>query len=325
MIKDRSIFFLAIGQTLVWATLFYVFPAMLVRWEQALGWSKAELTGAITLAVFMSALASPLAGRFIDAGKGAVMMAGSAFLGGFCLIALSMVTQLWQFYLVWACIGVLLAGCLYEPCFALVTRARGGNAKRGIILITLVAGFASTISFPAVHVLAENLGWRTAMQVFAAATIVVATPFMWAGASRVEKAGTPEVGHDDDHAVRRHAFLNQPQFWFLAVGFSLAAILHGVTLHHLLPILDDRGVSVDVAVMAASFIGPMQVAGRLAMMAAERHVSNHAVAMACFALMCGSVLLLMAAGSVPQLLVGFVIFLWRGLWHIEHCAAADCP
>ena len=56
MLKDRPIIFLAIGQTLVWAGLYYVFPALLVRWEESLGWSRADLTAAITLAIFVSAL-----------------------------------------------------------------------------------------------------------------------------------------------------------------------------------------------------------------------------------------------------------------------------
>ena len=107
MIKDRAILFLAIGQTLVWAALYYLFPALLLRWEESLGWSKANLTAAVTLAIFVSAFAAPLAGKLIDAGKGALMMATSTFLGGLCLIWLSLVTLLIEFYLVWGLIGVI--------------------------------------------------------------------------------------------------------------------------------------------------------------------------------------------------------------------------
>jgi hypothetical protein len=96
-------------------------------------------------------------------------------------------------------------------------------------------------------------------------------------------------------------------FWCLAAGFGLVAVTHGVTLHHLLPILDERHINPDVAVIAVSFIGPMQVAGRLAMMAAERRVSSHGIALACFVLMGVSILLLIGAGSMPMLLIGFVI------------------
>ncbi len=307
MSRDRPIIFLALGQTLVWAGLYYVFPALLVRWEQSLGWSKADLTAAITLAVFVSALCSPFAGRLIDSGKGAQMMAGCTMLGGLCLFTLSFVTTLTGFYLVWGAIGVALAGCLYEPCFALITRARGVNAKQGIILVTLIAGFASSISFPTVHALSEAFGWRASLRVLALIVIVVGTPLMWIGASLVEQAGNASFSRPGSQERHRHAFLATPVFWFLALGFALGGLLHGVTLHHLLPILFDRGIHIDVAIMAASFIGPMQVAGRLAMMAAEKHVSNHGIAITCFILMGSSILLLMGSASTPALLVGFVI------------------
>ncbi|MGB5329398.1 MAG: MFS transporter, partial [Gammaproteobacteria bacterium] len=145
---DRPILFLAIAQMLIWACIYYSFPALLLHWERSLGWSRADLTGAITLAVFVSAFCSPLYGRLIDAGRGALMMTAAAAIGGSCMILLSLIEQLWQFYLLWAVIGLCMAGSLYEPCFALITRARGAQAKRSIIFVTLVAGFAGTVSFP---------------------------------------------------------------------------------------------------------------------------------------------------------------------------------
>jgi len=307
MIKDRAILFLAIAQTLVWAALYYLFPALLLRWEESLGWSKVDLTAAVTLAIFVSAFAAPLAGKLIDAGKGALMMAVSTFLGGLCLIWLSLVTHLIEFYLVWGLIGVMMAGCLYEHCFALITRARGVDAKQGIILVTLVAGFASTICFPSIYALSEAFGWNSAVQIFALVLIFIATPLMWMGAHAVEQDGeTREIQHEDE-GVHRHAFLKRPAFWFLALGFGLLALVHGVTIHHLFPILADRGIDDEVAVMAASFIGPMQVAGRLAMMAAERHVSFSRITSSCFVFVSMSIILLIGTSGTPMLLVGFVI------------------
>ena len=307
MTKDRSIIYLAIAQTLVWAGLYYLFPALLVRWEQSFGWSKADLTGAITLAIFVSAFVAPLAGRLIDSGKGALMMAGSTFLGGICLVALSFVTEQRDFYLLWGLIGVMMAGCLYEPCFALITHAKGVNAKQAIILVTLVAGFASTISFPGAHALSEAFGWNTAVQIFALILIFIATPLMWLGAHSVERDGKVSDIPQKNEEARRHAFLGRPVFWLLAVGFGLLALVHGVTIHHMFPILYDRGVHSDVAVIAASFIGPMQVAGRLAMMAAERHVSMKGITTSCFVLVAVAIFLLFNTLQTPTLLVGFII------------------
>jgi len=305
--KDRPILLLAIAQTLIWACIYYSFPALLLHWEQSFGWSRADLTAAITLAVFISAFSSPLGGRLIDAGKGPQMMTAAAVLGGVCLMLLSLVEQLWQFYLVWGVIGLCMAGGLYEPCFALITRARGVEAKRSIIFVTLVAGFAGTISFPVAHSLVAAFDWRSAVLVFGLVAILIVAPLMWLGANVVEQAGRGRSLPEQGASLTYRSFLKSPAFWCLASGFALAALLHGITLHHLLPILDERDIHPEVAVVVISFIGPMQVAGRLAMMAAERHVSNHGIAISCFVLMGMSILLLIGAGTTPVLLIAFVI------------------
>lgn len=305
--KDRPIILLAIAQTLIWACIFYSFPALLLHWEASLGWSRADLTGAVTLAIFMSAFCSPLYGRLIDAGRGAQMMTAASVLGGLCMMGLSLVDALWQFYALWAVLGVCMAGSLYEPCFALITRARGADAKRSIIFVTLVAGFAGTISFPVAHSLVLAFGWRVAVLCFGLTAILLVAPLMWFGAGAVEKAGAHRHLGNPVTGPMERSFLYSPVFWFLAIGFGLVAVVQGVTLHHLLPILSERELHPDVAVMAISFIGPMQVAGRLTMIAAERHVSIHGIAITCFALIGLAIVMLISAGVTPALLIAFVI------------------
>ena len=305
--KDRPILLLAIAQTLIWACIYYSFPALLLHWEASLGWSRVDLTGAITLAIFMSAFCSPLYGRLIDAGKGAQMMTAASVLGGLCMMGLSLVTELWQFYLLWAVIGVCMAGSMYEPCFALITRARGSDAKRSIIFVTLVAGFAGTVSFPVAHGLVQAFGWRSAVLCFGMTAILIVAPLMWLGAGAVEKAGAHRHLGNAQLLPAERSFLSSPVFWYLAIGFGLIAVVQGVTLHHLLPILSERSLHPDVAVMAISFIGPMQVAGRLTMIVAERRVSIHGIALACFGLIGLSMIALIVAGVTPALLIAFVI------------------
>ena len=307
MFKDRPVVLLAIGQTLAWAGIYYVFPALLLRWEQALGWSKSDLTAAISLAVLISAIVSPYAGKIIDSGRGPLLMSGSCLCGGVGLMLLSLVTALWEFYAIWVVLGLAMAGCLYEPCFALVTRSKGKNAKHSIIFITLAAGFASTISFPVVHTLTEAFGWRSTVVLFGAVIILVVAPMLWRGAHELEKSRGKHIAAPSAHSERHINFLKLPVFWFLAFGFAFAALAHGATLHHLLPILDDRGLASEMAVLAASFIGPMQVAGRLAMMASEKYVSLHSVTIVAFGTIGTSLVMLLFSGSSPVFLSAFVI------------------
>lgn len=306
MFKDRAITLLAIGQTFAWAGVFYTFPALLLRWEQDLGWSKTDLTGAITIAVLMSAIGSPLAGKLIDTGRGPYLMAGSAVLGGIGLLLLSEVDKLWQFYGALTIIGLSMAGCLYEPCFALVTRTRGKDAKQGIIFITLAAGFASTISFTAMHTLAQELGWRTSVAQVGLLMILFVAPVFWFGANGLEKSGKLNTG-SATKTEKQNSFLRKPVFWFLAIGFAFSAVVHGATLHHLLSILDEKGLSDELTILAASFIGPMQVAGRLAMMSSEKFTSHHSLTIAAFFCMGVSIILLILTDASSVFLSAFVI------------------
>src|SRR3546814_13407430 len=75
--------------------------------------------------------------------------------------------------------------------------------------------------------------------------------------------------------------------------------------------LAERGIPDGMAVFAAAMIGPMQVAGRLAMMAVERHVSNRGITVACFLSVSLATVSLMTASLVPIVLVPLVILQGR--------------
>ncbi len=303
---------LAVAETIVWAALYYSFPALLLEWEKDLGWSKTELTGALTLALLVSAATAPFAGRIIDHGNGRALLTGSALLGAILLIMLSQVTQLWQFYAVWFLLGLAMAGCLYDACFAILTRTMGDKTKRAITLVTLVAGLAGTVSFPSANALAAAIGWRGALLVFAAVIMVIAAPLLWYACGKADNQPHTTllpIGRKMEAGLR---LIRSPLFWCLAICFIAMAFNHGVLINHLLPLLDERGVHKETAILAVSMIGPMQVSGRLAMMAAERHVSTGILFIACTLAAAAASLSLYGAALIPALLVSFVLFQGAG-------------
>ncbi|MEM9010291.1 MAG: MFS transporter [Pseudomonadota bacterium] len=294
---------LALAELLVWAGLYYLFPALLLRWEGAFGWSRGTLTATFTLSLLIAAASAPLFGRLVDRGHGRQVLAGGAAAGALLLLALTWVESPWAFAVVWACIGLCLGACLYEPTFALVTRAREG-AARDIALITLVAGFAGTLGFPAAAVLSDLGDWRFAAYAFAAAILVVAVPLFWWAAGRLGSGGAsaPKV----TRPVRGH--LRTLHFWLLAASFPALALCHGIVIAHLLPILDERGVAQATALAAIAAIGPMQVVGRVLLLAVARRASSRALALSAFAAMAAAPLLLAVGGTSALLL-----FLFAGL------------
>lgn len=308
--RVQAIWALAVAETLVWAGIYYVFAALALRWEQDLGWPKEALAGGFTLALLVSALAAPVAGAAIDRGHGPAVLSLSALAGAVLLALLSAVQSVTSFYLIWAALGAAMAGCLYEPCFAFVTRTTGDGARGAITRITLVAGLASTLCFPLAALAAEAWGWRASLWVFAALTALGAALF-WAAGGVLERGAQAErAAAGADRAASRQALrraLGSPVFWLIALAFSTMALNHGVLLNHLLAILDDRGLDAASAVLVASLIGPMQVTGRIVLMRFGAEVSSLTLTAISFGTVALAALIFLTAGATLSLIVIYAV------------------
>lgn len=312
-----AVLLLALGQTIVWAGVFYSFAALLPAWEQAFDWGKERIALGLTLALAVSALASPLVGAGIDAGYGRALLGGGALLGAALMAALTLFASQAGFLAIWALIGLAQAAALYEPCFAVIVRALGAGARAAITRVTLIAGFAGAIAYPTGALLAETLGWRGAALIFAAATALIAAPALWVGAGLLPGVETASAAtaREDRSAARAAAgrAMRAPAFAALALAATALALGHGMIVTHLLPLLAERGAPLAIAVLAAASIGPMQVAGRFAMMMTERRVSARSVALAAFAALSLGPAMLFAAGSAPALLISFACLQGAGM------------
>lgn len=302
-----AVVILALAQTIVWAGLFYIFPIMILRWENGFGWSRDTVALALTLALFCGAAAAPSAGRIIDRGGARPLMTGAALLGALSLLGLSVATTYTQFLIGWAVIGVACAGCLYEPCFAFLTRVKGANARHPITVVTLIAGLASTFCYPIADYIAEHYGWRTALQTFALLIICIAAPMFWLSIAYLS-AGNPQPTAKSSAKPPPGVFRSR-LFWALTLSFVAIAVTHGMMITHIIPILHEKQVTPGQAVLAASLVGPMQVAGRLVIMTFARSLSAFAVMRWSFIGMACSALLLSSMASADWRVFGFVLLL----------------
>ncbi|WP_114965141.1 MFS transporter [Alkalilacustris brevis] len=306
-----AIWLLALSQTLGFAALLYIFAALLVPWEAALGWPKSQLALGPTASILTSAALAPLVGRLIDRGWGGALLVGGAGLGTLALVLLSQVVTPGQFIAVWVLIGVAHAACLYEACFAFLIRRLGRAARPAIIRITLVAGFASSLAFPAGAYFSEALGWRGAVLCFAAALGLLAMPANLLATRRLRRQAraTPRetVTASDEKAAYRQA-LGQRRFWLLAMLFALAATNHTMLVNFFIPVFLERGASPAMAVLAASCVGPAQVAGRLALMLWEARIGTARATLLMLGMQVLAALVLWSAGAAPWLIFAFALF-----------------
>ncbi|MGD1923242.1 MAG: MFS transporter [Paracoccaceae bacterium] len=298
---------LAAYETLIWAALFYSFPALLPVWEADLGWSRGEISGALTASMIVTALMSLRMGTLIDRGHAEKMLLGATVLGAFCLVALSQVQALWQFWAVWIVIGLVNACVLYEACFAIITVTVGSRAKQAITVVTLMAGFAGTVSFPAFHLLTEAYGWRGAVLIFAGIVVVACLPLAAIGLRRIEGFRETLEDVDSRKTLTRRTILARPAFWWIAIGFSAIGLVHGMVISHIRTILADAGLALAMTVVVASMIGPMQVLGRLIMVSVQRWVDTFGAALGAFVGVLLGITALISSDMIPILAFAFVV------------------
>src|ERR671917_2391310 len=156
----RIVSALSITHLISYGTLFYAFALLIDPMERDLGWSKTALTAAFSLALVSSAFFAVPVGRLIDRGYGRAVMTGGSVLAALLLVLWAYTESYPVFILIWLGLGAATSALFYEAGLAVLALNLGLLARRGITIITLVAGFASTVFIPLLHVLIDQFGWR---------------------------------------------------------------------------------------------------------------------------------------------------------------------
>lgn len=312
-LQRRAVALLAIGQTMTYSGLYYSFPATLPDIEAATGWTKAALALGPSLALLLMAVFSPLTGRLVDRGYGGELLAFLPVPAALAVALMGFVHSPWQWLTLWAVVGVAQAGCLYETCFAFLTRRLGPSARPAIILVTLVAGFAGTLSFPFGHILGGRFGAAGALIGFACLVVFVAVPANILGV-RIMRA-TARAGEErrPDPPGRLRIAVRQRAFWALALILGLIYLNHGIFITYVLELFGSRGAGDGMVTLAAATIGPCQVAGRFLLMMNEARVGNRRATFLSIGGLALSALVLWLAGLAPWLIFATAVAQGAGI------------
>ena len=141
---------------------FYGFAVLLPPMERDLGWSRATLVGAFTIAVIVSGFAAFPVGRWLDRGSARLLMTTGSVIATVGVLAWSQSRTVPAFYGSWLLIGIAMGLVLYEPAQVVLIKQFGRRATWAITTLTVVAGFASTIFQPTIAALQDARGWRSA-------------------------------------------------------------------------------------------------------------------------------------------------------------------
>ena len=308
-----AVWLLAVGQTLTYAALYYAFAALLPDLEIATGWSKAQLAAGPTCAFLVTAVLTPFTGRLVDRGWGGELLIWMPMLGAVALVGLSFTQTPYAWVAGWLVIGVAQAGSFYETCFAFLTRRLGDGARGAITKVTLVAGFASTLSFPLGHAIGRAVGGQAALAAFAVLIVLGSVPVNMLGVARLRRLQGAKVARPEAEPGVLAAAVRKPAFWAMAAIFGLTYVTHSVLITYALVLFEDRGAPEAMAVLAASCIGPAQVAGRLGLLLNEARVDNGRAMVWSLAAIVLASGLLWAAGIEPLLIFAFAVMQGVGI------------
>ena len=269
---------LGTAQTLAWASSYYL-PAMLAEpMARDLGVGTATVFAAFSVALIVSALLGPLAGRAIDRHGGPPVLAGTNLVFAAGLGCMAMAQGPATLFAAWVIMGVAMGSGLYEAAFSSLVRLYGQGARNAITGITLIAGFASTVGWPLSAWMEAQWGWRGACLGWAALHLLVGVPLnSWlprgAGAHAADgstaTAGTAPVTSGASTAVPAAAAAGTHTgtlrtTLLLSFVFAVTWFTSTAMAAHLPRLLQASGTSLQVAVAMAALVGPAQVAARLA-------------------------------------------------------------
>ena len=258
---------LGITQTLAWASTYYLTAVFADPVCADLHLSRTWFFGAVSGALLLSGLLGPIAGRTIDRHGGRDVLAATNVVFAAGLVLLSAANGPVSLVAAWLVLGVGMGFGLYEAAFATAAGIYGRGARNAITGITLFAGFASTVGWPASAVLIDALGWRGACLAWAALHLALGLPLnrflvpkVSLSPSTIGPDGPSSTGVSWTMIVLAGVF---GATWF--VSSALAA--------HLPRLLEAMGATPTAAIAAAALVGPAQVAARLAEFGLLRHAA----------------------------------------------------
>ncbi|MGE0420106.1 MAG: MFS transporter [Acetobacteraceae bacterium] len=271
---------------------------------QEFGWSRTAMSGAVSLGGVLAAILAPFIGRLLDKEGPRRILCIAIPLTGFADIALSQVSSLWMFYLLFVVARVNFAvpfdlgiygavsnWFVKRRPFAMSLATTG--LTTGLIILPLLAQLA-----------ADRAGdWRAGWIAIGVTVLVVGfVPCLLFLVRRPEDVGLVpdrQIASGSHHpaivepSFTRHEALRTPAFWLLSL-FTLLAypVQAGVSLHQA-PFLIERGLSPTIAAAVVSFFSIGSGVASLVFGLIPRRIAiRHRLALVGFLLGAGSAALL---------------------------------
>ncbi len=251
------------------------------------GWSRTEISGAVSLGGVLAAITSPILGRFLDREGARVVLCIAVLTTGLADMALSLTVSLPMFYLLFCVARMNFAGPFDLGIYGAVNNwfvARRAFAAA----IATVGQTAGLVALPMIASLAMlSGGWPAGWLAIGVTVLLVGFVPVFLlmvrlpedvglrpdggriGACAVTARGPPEPSFTRAQALRARSF------WLLSL-FTLLAypVQAGVSLHQA-PFLIERGLGTTVAASVVSYFSLMSGVASLSFGMLPKRVTTH--------------------------------------------------
>jgi len=230
------------------------------------GWSRGAISAALSVNLLVGGVAGFGVGALADRRGPRLLLVLTVVLAGTAFALVSVVTALWQLYLLIGILGGIGMSSFYLLSTATVTH--WFDERRGLALALVLVGFnlGYISGGPLAAWLITNMGWRAAYCVLgggcgllsfcAAVTVRLPRP---SERRDLLRAAPGPVGA----GVTLRQSLADPRQWGLNLSWLLLGGLAIMISVHAVPFARDRGVSLADASLALTAYGIGSVAGRL--------------------------------------------------------------
>jgi predicted MFS family arabinose efflux permease len=243
--------------------LFFTFAVFLKPISDQLGWSRGEVSLAVTAGLFLGGFATPFAGIAIDRWgiRRVTLVFVTLFAASFAAISLT-TANVTVFILLYAICGMFASGQAPLP----YAKAISGwfEDRRGLALGIAMAGVGVGIAvMPQVtRVLLNSFDWRSTYLIVGLITWLVAFPSVLLFVKDPPKGqgarGSAAMEGDDMSFALRHK-----DFWLTVIAAFLVVIAINGVIAHIVALLTDHGVPGGVAVRMLVAVGLSAIVGRL--------------------------------------------------------------
>ena len=296
---------LSITETVSWGVLYYAFAVFLIPMQRDLGLSTAELTGAFSFALLVSAVAGIAVGRYLDRRSPRPLMTAGSIAATALVLAWSQVDGLAAYYALWAAIGVVMAIVLYEPAFIVLAKRfpDADERRRAMTALTLVAALASFIFLPVSQALVDAHGWRDALVILALALGAITIPLH---ALVLRPGDAAPVRAARTSAAAGDALRSAP-FWLLSAAVFLGTLTGIAMTVHAIPFLLERGYEASFAAFAVGLIGVSQIPGRAVFALIGPRLPRELAISAVFVLIAAGIAIVVGLDATAPVVAGFVL------------------